>query len=167
MDVAPVLSGCCICFTLMLHVFCPDVAYAFTYMLQVFYLDVAYVFQWLHICFPRVTDVCCKCFNSFRRLLQMLSLDVTKVDLVLYMLQWTPYATAACCSCWAFLHAHGCGGGVRGKREKPHGHKFRRSERRTRSNEGHGAGTRHEAALGPHVKQACGAGVRTLAFPLN
>jgi hypothetical protein len=43
MDVAPVLSGWCICFTLMLHVFCLDVAYAFTHMLQVFYLDVAYV----------------------------------------------------------------------------------------------------------------------------
>jgi hypothetical protein len=45
MDVPRVLSGCCICFTLMLQVFHPDVAYIFTHMLQVFYLDVAYVVQ--------------------------------------------------------------------------------------------------------------------------
>jgi hypothetical protein len=28
------------------------------------------------------SDVCCKCFHGFRRILQMFSLDVTKVDLV-------------------------------------------------------------------------------------
>jgi hypothetical protein len=35
-------------------------------MLQVFRLDVAYVLQWLHTCFPGVSDVCCKCFSYFR-----------------------------------------------------------------------------------------------------
>jgi len=63
-------------------------------MLQVFHLNVAYVLQWLHTSFPRVSDVCCKYFNYFRRVLQMFPLDVAKVDLVLHMLQWTPSAAA-------------------------------------------------------------------------
>jgi hypothetical protein len=56
--VASVSFGCCICF----H----------TYVVSVFYLDIAYVLQWLHACFPRVSDVsvstvsyvyvCCRCF---------------------------------------------------------------------------------------------------------
>jgi hypothetical protein len=66
-DVACVLSGCYICSTLMLYVLHPDVAYVFTHMLQVFYLDAAYILQWLHTCFSRVSDVCCKCFNCFGR----------------------------------------------------------------------------------------------------
>jgi hypothetical protein len=71
-DVARVLSGCCICFTLKLQVFHPAVAYVFTHMLQVFHIDVAYVLQCPHTYFPRVSDdvasvstvsdVCCKCF---------------------------------------------------------------------------------------------------------
>ena len=56
--------------------------------------SVAYVLQWLHMLFPRVSDVCCKYFNYFRRVLQMFPLDVAKVDLVLHMLQWTPSAAA-------------------------------------------------------------------------
>jgi hypothetical protein len=85
--ITSVLFGCCICFTLMLQVFHPNVAYVF------------------NTCFPRVSDVCCKCFNRFKRMLQMLSYRCWKVDLVLHMLQWTPSAVAACCSCWAHLHA--------------------------------------------------------------
>jgi hypothetical protein len=67
------LSICCICFTHILHVF---------------YLDIAYVcngFQvFLYVCF-------CKCFKRhvssvstvFRRMLQLLHLDVSKVDQML------------------------------------------------------------------------------------
>ena len=40
--VASVSSWCSICFTHILHLF---------------HLDVAYVLQWLHTCFPRVSDV--------------------------------------------------------------------------------------------------------------
>jgi hypothetical protein len=72
-DVVRVLSGCCICFALMLQVFYPDVVYVFTHMLQMFHLNVAYVLQWLHTCFPCVSDVCCKCFNYFRGMLQVFS----------------------------------------------------------------------------------------------
>jgi hypothetical protein len=86
-DVARVLSGYCICFTLMLHMFHPDVAYVFAHMLQVFHLNVAYVLQWLHTCFPHVLDICCKCFNYFGRMLQMFPLNVVKVDMVEHMLQ--------------------------------------------------------------------------------
>jgi hypothetical protein len=60
-----------------------------------FHLDVVYVLQLLHTCFPRVLDVCCKYFNCFERMLQMLPIDVPKVDLLLHMLQWILSATAA------------------------------------------------------------------------
>ena len=73
-------------YVFMLQVFHPDVAYTFTHMLQLFHLDVAYVLQWLHTCFSRVSDVCCKCFNCFERMLQIFSLDVAKINLVLHML---------------------------------------------------------------------------------
>jgi hypothetical protein len=79
-------------------------------MLQVFHLDVTYVLQWLHVCFPGVSDVCCQCFNCFGHMLQVFHLDVAKVDLVLHMLQLDPSGAATCCSCWARVHACGCGG---------------------------------------------------------
>jgi hypothetical protein len=50
-DVARVLCGYCICFTLISLLFHLDVAYIFTYILQMFRLDVEYVLQWLHTCF--------------------------------------------------------------------------------------------------------------------
>jgi hypothetical protein len=115
-------NGCCTCFIWVLHIFHTyvaifhlDVLYVFTHMLQVFLLDVAYVLQWLHACFSRVSNICCKCFNCFRHMLQMFPLDVAKVDLVLHILQWTSFAAAACCNCWACLHSHGCGGGTSGR----------------------------------------------------
>jgi hypothetical protein len=138
-------------------VFHLDVAYFFTLMLQVFHLDVAYVLQWLHTCFPRVLDACCKCFNCFRRMLQMFSLNIVKVDTVLYMLQWTLFTVTAYYSCLS-LHACGCGGDASGRRGKPCG----RRSRQTRS------GHRTRSGAGPH--EACGADfptlgpVRTLAF---
>jgi hypothetical protein len=53
----------------------------FIYMLQVFYLDIAYVLQWLQTCFSGVSNICCKCFNCFGRMLRVFHLDVVKVDL--------------------------------------------------------------------------------------
>jgi hypothetical protein len=45
--------------------------------------------------FASVSDVCCKCCNCFRRMLQVFHLDVAKIDLVLHMLQWDPPTAAA------------------------------------------------------------------------
>jgi hypothetical protein len=132
--VASISSGCCICFT---------------HMLQVFHLDVAYVLQW-HMCFPGVSDVCCKYFNCFGRMLQVFHPDIAKVDLMLHILQCDPSAAAACYSCWAHMHACGCGASDRcGKRCR---HKSRWSPRV-------GAHRRKKrSGAGPHVKQAhaCG-----------
>jgi hypothetical protein len=89
LNVSPVSDFCSTCFIWVLHMFSSGCYICFTYMLQVFYLDGAYILQLLHMCFPRVSDICCKCFNYFGRMLQMFSLDVIKVDLMLYMLQWT------------------------------------------------------------------------------
>ena len=58
-------------------------------MLQLFYLDVTYVLQW----FSSVLCVFCKCFRHmfqmfhfvFIRILQVLYLDVSKVDRVLHL----------------------------------------------------------------------------------
>jgi hypothetical protein len=61
--VARVLYGCCICFTHMFGSVSSGCCICFTHMLQVFYLDVVYVLQWLHMRFPGVSYVCCKCFN--------------------------------------------------------------------------------------------------------
>jgi hypothetical protein len=54
-------------------------------MLQVFYQDVAHVcndFEVFSGVFASVSDICCKCFRSFGRMLQVLHLDVAKVDIV-------------------------------------------------------------------------------------
>jgi hypothetical protein len=45
----------------------------------------------------------------FGRMLQVFHLDVTKVDLVLDMLQWDQLATGACCSCWDAAVDHRAG----------------------------------------------------------
>jgi hypothetical protein len=139
----PILSGCCICFTPMLQVFYLDVSYIFTHMLQVFHLDVAYVLKWLHMCFSRVSDICCKCLNYFGCMLQMFPLDVAKSRSGVHMLQWTPSTTATCCSFKACLHARGCEGG----RSDRHGKLCGRRSRQ--SGAGHGVGTGHEAVWAP------------------
>jgi hypothetical protein len=98
------------------HIYCKF----FICMLHLFYTYIASVLsecciylQWLiHIYFPRVLDVRCKCFNCFRRMLQMFHLNIIKVDLVLHILQLDPSAVTACYSCWTCLHARGCGGGT-------------------------------------------------------
>jgi hypothetical protein len=53
-------------------------------MLQVFYLNVAYAynrFSSVFRYFASVSDVCCKCFSYFRRMLQVFHLNVVKVYL--------------------------------------------------------------------------------------
>jgi hypothetical protein len=97
--VAMVCSQCFICvFRRMLQVFLSRYCICFTHMLQVFHVEVAYVFEWLHTCSPSVSNVYCKCFNYFGRMLPVLHLNVVKVDLVLHMLQWDPSVAHVCCS---------------------------------------------------------------------
>jgi len=96
--VSSVCSDCFICFRHMLQVFHLDVAKVdldavyicmvasvclrFKHMFLLFHLDVVYILQWLHMCFSGVSDVRCKCFSCFGRMLQMFHLDVAKIDLV-------------------------------------------------------------------------------------
>jgi hypothetical protein len=57
-------------------------------MLQVFYLDVVYVLQWFQVMFryfASVSDLYFKCFIVFRRMLQLLYIDVSKLDRVLHL----------------------------------------------------------------------------------
>jgi hypothetical protein len=71
-------------------VFYLNVAYISHICLQVFYLDVAYTCNGFHVffrCFASVSDVCCKCFICFGRMLQAFHLDVVNVNRVLHMLQ--------------------------------------------------------------------------------
>jgi hypothetical protein len=78
----------------MLHIYA-SVSGVFIRMLQLFYLDVCICLQWLHMCFQvffcfaSISDVCCKCFICFGCMLQVFHLNVTKVDRVLHMLQYT------------------------------------------------------------------------------
>jgi hypothetical protein len=60
-------------------------------MFQVFYLDVAYIcngYTRVFWCFRYMLQV----FQLFGCMLQVFHLNVTKVDLVLHMLQWDPLA---------------------------------------------------------------------------
>ena len=113
-------SKCFICFRRMVQVLHLDVTkvdldiayickyfkYFHTYVISVFICMFAMAthvvssFLW---CFASVSDVCCKCFNCFGRMLQMFSLDVAKVDMVLHMLWWDLSAIAACCNCWMLM----------------------------------------------------------------
>jgi hypothetical protein len=56
--------------------------------MHVFYLDVAYVyngFKCFSCVFRSVSDACFKCFVIFRRMLQLLHMDVSKLDRVLHL----------------------------------------------------------------------------------
>jgi hypothetical protein len=87
-------------FKRMLHVCLPECCICFTHMLQVFYLNVPYVLQW----FSNVFKCFCKYFQMhvssvssvFRRMLQLLHPDISKVDSALHMLQCDP----PCCCCY-------------------------------------------------------------------
>jgi hypothetical protein len=77
----------------------------FIWMLHMFHTDVANVLFGYCVClqwfssvlgvFKSVADACCKYFNCFECILQVLPLDIVKLDLVLLMLQWDPLAAAA------------------------------------------------------------------------
>jgi hypothetical protein len=98
--------------------------------------------------FPRVFDEICRCFNCFGRMLQVFYLNVTKVDLMLHILQLDPSAVIACYSSWACPHVRGCGGGTGDMRGKP-------CERRSRCDPCMGARRRGKrSCAGPHVKLA-------------
>jgi hypothetical protein len=100
----------------MFQVYVLNVLSVFRRMLQVFYLDVAYIshicckcFIWmLHMfamvfkCFASVSDVCCKSFNYFERMLQVFDLDVVKKDLSVAHVA----IGLTCCSC--LLQLLGC-----------------------------------------------------------
>ena len=77
-SVSCVSDVCFKCFIWVLQKVDRDVAYTcllqeyifkrfkcFICMLQVFHLDIAYVLQWLHTCFSSVSDVSCKCFQTY------------------------------------------------------------------------------------------------------
>jgi hypothetical protein len=68
------LSGCCICFIHMLQISNLDVAYVLQW-----FISVSYVF--LHVFQTHVSRVS----SVFRRMLRVLCLDVSKVDLVLHL----------------------------------------------------------------------------------
>jgi hypothetical protein len=68
--------------------------------------------QWLSRlfrCFASVSDICYKCFSCFGHMLQVFYVDVTKVDLVLHMLQCDPRATATCSCCQPCIRVRGDG----------------------------------------------------------
>jgi hypothetical protein len=48
-----------------------------------------HVFSSFFWCFASVSDVSCKCFSCFGRMLQIFHLDITKVDQAFHMLQCT------------------------------------------------------------------------------
>jgi hypothetical protein len=68
-------------------------------MLQVFHLNAVDVLQWLLDVFASVSDICCMCFICFEHILQVFHLNITKIDLLLHMLQQDPSAADAYCSC--------------------------------------------------------------------
>jgi hypothetical protein len=88
-NVASVCSYCFICvFEHMLQVYLSGCCICFTYMLQVFYLDVAYVCN-SFMCFQVFLQVfqmhILSVSSIFIRMLQMLYLDVSKVNWVLHL----------------------------------------------------------------------------------
>jgi hypothetical protein len=111
--VARVVHVCCKRLFPMFHLFFQMyVASVFIWMLYTFHTYIASVLSRCCVClqwFSSVSGVFFKCFQThissvssfFRRMLQVLHLDVSKVDRVLHILQRDPTATAA-------------GGGARG-----------------------------------------------------
>jgi hypothetical protein len=102
-------SRCCTCsngYTRMLQEFIQNVSSVVSDVsCKCVYLDVVYVshicykyfiwtlymfamaFKYLAGVFASVSDVCCKCFSCFGRMLQVFHLYIVKVDRVLHMLQ--------------------------------------------------------------------------------
>jgi hypothetical protein len=132
---------CCKCFRWILQVYCSKCFSHFRRMLHVFYQGVAHVSHICCKCFIRmlhmfhtyiasVSSRCSICFAMsthvffwfFRHMLQVFQLlrtDVANVSSKCYKSRLgvahvavrDPSAAATYCSCWAHLHARGCGGG--------------------------------------------------------
>jgi hypothetical protein len=77
--------------------FCNDYTRVFIYFLGVCkcFRCMVQVFQlfWMYV--ASVSDVRYKCFSRFGHMLKVFHLDVTKVYLVLHMLQWDPPTACA------------------------------------------------------------------------
>jgi hypothetical protein len=72
-------------------------------------------------CFASVSDICFKCFNYFKRMLQVFYLDIAKVDPVLHMLQWDHMPQSPAVAVGALESIQGMSGPclqVRGKRTR-------------------------------------------------
>jgi hypothetical protein len=120
--VASVLSGCCICFAMAVNVF------------------------------PGISDVCCKCFNCFGRMLQVFLLDVVKGDLGVahvvglicnsHLLQLLGSPACACVE-----RVPRCGCGTRSMRGPRYG-------ARDTKRQGTRCGRETRSDADPHVKQA-------------
>jgi hypothetical protein len=82
----------------MLHIYAWSQAYVFKcfQLLQTYVLSISsgccIYFAMVRMCFSAISDIYCKCFSCFGRMLQVFHLDVAKVDLVLHMFQWDPPA---------------------------------------------------------------------------
>jgi hypothetical protein len=109
--------------------------------------------------FSGVSDVCCKCFNCFERMLQVLHLDITKVNLSVAHVAMGPICSnhfeqllgsPACAWVWRERHDADAG------HEARMGHGVGVEQ----SGTDHGASTGHGATWAPHE---AGAGVVTLA----
>jgi hypothetical protein len=91
------LSGCCIYFIHMLHVFHLGVAYVckdFQVLSGVFFQ----VFQ------NHVASVCFKCFTRFRHMLQVFYLNVAYVVVAIHMLQaYVSFVLDICCCKFSIL----------------------------------------------------------------
>jgi hypothetical protein len=144
-NVSAVSNRCCTHFIWVLHMFHTYVA--------MFYPD---VLQWLHTCFSCVSDGCCKCFNYYGCMLQMFPLDVAKVDLV-----FAHVVVDTICSSrlLQLLSPPACTWVWRGRERQA-----RETVQAQNETERRGTRNGHETrgGVGPHVKQACGVGVRTL-----
>jgi hypothetical protein len=77
----------------MLHIYAWSQAYVFKCfkLLQMYVSSVSsgccIYFAMVRTCFSGISDIYCKCFSCFGRILQVFHLDVAKVDLMLHMLQ--------------------------------------------------------------------------------
>jgi hypothetical protein len=157
LGVAYVSHLCCKCFIRMLHIF------SHIYMMQVFHLDVAYVLQWLHTCFPHVSNVRCKCFNCFRRMLQMFSSRCCKSrSVVAYVAVDAIYSSRLLQLLGPPARAWVWRGHERQAWETV---QVQIETERARDTERHETWNWHgtRSGAGHHVNQECSAGIRTLA----
>jgi hypothetical protein len=85
--------------------------------------------QWLHMCFPGVSDVCCKCFNYFGRMLHSVSSTCCKCKSSVAHVAVDPAAAVT----------RGSRGDASGRHGKWSGHRSRRNPMWARAGAGNGA----------------------------